>query len=89
MEISKGEITLPVSLFGREVNKVVQGTNKLKSAIYLVKKDRTVNLKSILGILSSNCCAGDVVTVMCLNNDKSVAEQDRLYVEKLLNSGDF
>ena len=89
MEISKGEITLPVSLFGREVNKVVQGTNKLKSSVYLMKNDRTVNLKSILGILSSNCCAGNVVTIMCLNNDKSVAEHDRIYVEKLLKSGDF
>ena len=89
MEISKGEITLSVSLFGREANKVVQETNKLKSSVYLIKNDRTVNLKSILGILSSNCCAGNVVTIMCLNNDKSVAEHDRIYVEKLLKSGDF
>ena len=89
MESSEFKMILPVSLSGRIVTKVVQETNKLKSSVYLVKNDRTVNLKSILGILSSNCCAGDVVTVMCLNNDKSVAEQDRLYVEKLLNSGDF
>lgn len=55
----------------------------------MVKNNRTVNLKSILGILSADCCAGDTVTVICLSNDKSVAEQDRQFVEKLLKSGDF
>ena len=89
MESSEFEMTLSVPLSGRIVNKIVQGTNKLKSSVYLVKNNRTVNLKSILGILSADCCAGDTVTVICLSNDKSVAEQDRQFVEKLLKSGDF
>ena len=89
MESSEFEMILPVSLSGRIVNKIVQGTNNLKSSVYLVKNNRNVNLKSILGILSADCCAGDTVTVICLSNDKSVAEQDRQFVEKLLKSGDF
>ena len=89
MESSEFEMILPVSLSGRIVNKIVQETNKLKSSVYLVKNNRTVNLKSILGILSADCCAGDTVTIICLSNDKSVAEQDRQFVEKLLKSGGF
>ena len=89
MESSEFEMTLSVPLSGRIVNKVVQGTNKLKSSVYLVKNNRTVNLKSILGILSADCRAGDTVTVICLSTDKSVAGQDRQFVEKLLKSGDF
>ena len=89
MESSEFEMILSIPLSGRIVNKIVQETNKLKSSVYLVKNDRTVNLKSILGILSADCRAGDTVTVICLNNDKSAAEQDRQFVEKLLKSGDF
>ena len=89
MENSEFEMTLSVPLSGRIVNKVVQETNKLKSSVYLVKNNRTVNLKSILGILSADCRAGDTITVICLSNDKGIAEQDRQFVEKLLKSGDF
>ena len=89
MESSEFGMTLSAPLSGRIVNKIVQETNKLKSSVYLVKNNRTVNLKSILGILSADCRAGDTVTVICLSNDKSVAEQDRQFVEKLLKSGDF
>ena len=89
MESSEFEMILSIPLSGRIVNKIVQETNKLKSSVYLVKNNRTVNMKTILGILSSDCRAGDIVTVICLNNDKSVVEQDRQFVEKLLKSGDF
>ena len=89
MESSEFEMILPASLSGRIVNKIVQETNKLKSSVYLVKNNRTVNLKSILGILSADCRAGDTITVICLSNDKGIAEQDRQFVEKLLKSGDF
>ena len=89
MESSEFEMILLASLSGRIVNKIVQETNKLKSSVYLVKNNRTVNLKSILGILSADCRAGDTITVICLSNDKGIAEQDRQFVEKLLKSGDF
>ena len=89
MESNEFEMILSVPLSGRIVNKIVQETNKLKSSVYLVKNNRTVNLKSRLGILSADCRAGDTVTIICLSNDKSVAEQDRQFVEKLLKSGDF
>ena len=88
MESSEFEMTLSVPLSGRIVNKIVQETNKLKSSVYLVKNNRTVNLKSILGILSADCRAGDTITVICLSNDKGIAEQDRQFVEKFLQPGD-
>ena len=89
MESSEFEMTLSVPLSGRIVNKIVQGTNKLKSSVYLVKNNRTVNMKTILGILSSDCRAGDEVNIICLHNDKDITEQDCRFMEKLLKSGDF
>lgn len=89
MESSEFTMTLPVFLSGRVVNRIVQETNTLKSAVCLIKNNRTVNMKSILGILSSDCRAGDEVNIICLHNDKDVAEQDCRFMERLLKSGDL
>lgn len=89
MESSKFTMVLPISLSGRMVNKIVSETNALKSMVYLDLGNRTVDMKSILGILSADCKAGMEITVICLAHDKSVAESDCKVVERLLKSGDF
>ena len=89
MESSKFTMTLPMSLSGRVVNKVVSEANSLKSYVYLDMGNRTVNMKSILGLLSTGCKAGDDITVLCLSRDKSVAEHDSKVMERILKSGDF
>ena len=80
---------LPMSLSGRVVNKIVSETNALKSMVYLDLGNRTVDMKSILGILSADWKMGMEITVICLAHDKSVAENDCKVVERLLKSGDF
>lgn len=89
MESSKFTMVLPISLSGRVVNKIVSETNALKSMVYLDLGNRTVDMKSILGILSADCKMGMEITVICLAHDKSVAENDCKVVERLLKSGDF
>lgn len=89
MESSKFTMILPMSLSGRVVNKIVSETNALKSMVYLDLGNRTVDMKSILGILSADCKVGMEITVICLAYDKSVAESDCKVVERLLKSGDF
>ena len=89
MESSKFTMVLPISLSGRVVNKIVSETNALKSMVYLDLGNRTVDMKSILGILSADCKVGMEITVICLAHDKSVAESDCKVVERLLKSGDF
>lgn len=89
MESSKFTMILPISLSGRMVNKIVSETNALKSMVYLDLGNRTVDMKSILGILSADCKAGMEITVICLAHDKSVAEHDSKVMERLLKSGDF
>lgn len=89
MESSKFTMVLPISLSGRMVNKIVSETNALKSMVYLDLGNRTVDMKSILGILSADCKMGMEITVICLAHDKSVAENDCKVVERLLKSGDF
>ena len=89
MESSKFTMVLPMSLSGRVVNKIVSETNALKSMVYLDLGNRTVDMKSILGILSADCKTGMEITVICLAHDKSVAESDCKVVERLLKSGDF
>ena len=89
MESSKFTMILPMSLSGRVVNKIVSETNALKSMVYLDLGNRTVDMKSILGILSADCKMGMEISVICLAHDKSVAENDCKVVERLLKSGDF
>ena len=89
MESSKFTMVLPISLSGRVVNKIVSETNALKSMVYLDLGNRTVDMKSILGILSADCKMGMEITVICLAHDKSVAENDCKVMERLLKSGDF
>ena len=50
MESSKFTMILPMPLSGRVVNKIVSETNALKSMVYLDLGNRTVDMKSILGI---------------------------------------
>ena len=50
MESSKFTMVLPISLSGRMVNKIVSETNALKSMVYLDLGNRTVDMKSILGL---------------------------------------
>lgn len=87
MEITEIEISLPCSLAGRNVNRVVQNVNKLKSNVYLTKNERVVNMKSILGILSVGCNQGDKVKIACLNKEKSEADEDMNIVKQILESG--
>lgn len=89
MESSKFTMTLPMSLSGRVVNKVVSEANALKSYVYLDMGNRTVDMKSILGLLSAGCKAGEDITVLCLSRDKSIAEHDSKVMERILKSGEF
>lgn len=81
-------MVLPISLSGRMVNKIVSETNALKSMVYLDLGNRTVDMKSILGILSADCKMGMEITVICLAHDKSVAENDCKVMERLLKLGE-
>jgi phosphotransferase system HPr-like phosphotransfer protein len=89
MESSKFTMILSMPLSGRVVNKIVSETNALKSMVYLDLGTRTVDMKSILGILSADCKVGMEITVVCLAHDKSIAENDCKVMERLLKSGDF
>lgn len=89
METVEFTITLPMSFSGRVVNKIVSEINSLKSHVYLNVNNRTVNMKSILGLLSSNCNTGDNVTILCLNKDKSTAICDSEKLKQLFENGDF
>ena len=55
MESSAFTMILPISLSGRVVNKIVSEANSLKSYVYLDLGNRTVDMKSILGLLSAGC----------------------------------
>lgn len=88
MESSKFTMILSMPLSGRVVNKIVSETNALKSMVYLDLGNRTVDMKSILGILSADCKMGMEITVICLAHDKRVAENDCKVMERLLKLGE-
>ena len=53
---------------GRFIHKLVYFISNFKSDIYIEKDNRTVNAKSIIGILSLNIKPGDTILIKVFNN---------------------
>ena len=66
-----------VGLHARPATFFIQKANEFKSSIWVVKDERKVNAKSLLGVLSLGITRGTVVTVVADGADENEA------VEKL------
>ncbi len=66
-----------VGLHARPATFFIQKANEFKSSIWVVKDERKVNAKSLLGVLSLGITRGTVVTVVADGTDENEA------VEKL------
>lgn len=88
METSDVCLTLSYSFTGRIVTKMVQRINQMNSRVYLEKGMRTVNMRSILGVLSAGCMAGDTIKIMCLNDDLEQAKKDLEIIKKMIELGE-
>ena len=61
---------------GRLIHSLVYFIQGLSSQVFLANKDRTVNAKSILGVLSLGLTKGDDVQVSVVNDNIDIANDE-------------
>lgn len=76
MEMSKVDIKIPCDIIGRNAHRLVYKLQEFKSSVYFMTESRRINAKSLLGLLSANIKAGDIVQVICYNDNYHIAIDD-------------
>lgn len=69
------KITTPEGLHARPTALLVSAVTPFKSDVQLTYNDRSVNLKSIMGVMSQGVVTGEVVTISAEGADAEVAMQ--------------
>ena len=62
-----------VGLHARPATFFIQKANEFKSSIWIEKEERTVNAKSLLGILSLGIVCGTAIRIIADGNDEQAA----------------
>lgn len=76
------KIQLSNGLEARPVALLVQVASQYDSTVYLETKDKRINAKSIMGMMSLGLNSGEEVTVICEGADEETASVE---VEKFLS----
>ena len=71
----------PVGLHARPATVAVNAASKFKSEVKVAYKGRTVNMKSIMGVMSLGIPTHSEITVSCEGDDEDVAIET---IEKVL-----
>jgi phosphotransferase system HPr (HPr) family protein len=79
------EIQIPNGLEARPVALLVQVASQYESDIYIEHSDKSVNAKSIMGMMSLGLTTGEKVTIIADGSDEEAAIKD---LEKYLTSDD-
>ncbi len=74
-----------VGLYARPATFFIQKANTYKSSIWMLKDDRRINAKSLLGVLSLAIASGSTVTLIADGPD----EAEAISGLELLVSGEF
>lgn len=73
MKEFKAVVVDPVGLHARPATVAVNAANKFKSEVKVAYKDRAVNMKSIMGVMSLGIPTQSEITVTCNGEDEDVA----------------
>lgn len=63
----------PVGLHARPATVAVNAASKFKSEVKVTYKDRTVNMKSIMGVMSLGIPTQSEIVITCEGEDEEVA----------------
>lgn len=69
-------IIIPFEINGRAIHQLVYFTQGLQSGVYISAHGRTVNCKSIIGVISLGLYRGDTIQISVLNDDGENASKD-------------
>ena len=73
----------PVGLHARPATVAVNAASKFKSEFKVTYKDRSVNMKSIMGVMSLGIPTQSEITITCDGEDEDVAIQT---IEEILKT---
>ena len=73
----------PVGLHARPATVAVNAASKFKSDVKVSYKDRAVNMKSIMGVMSLGIPTQSEITITCEGEDEDVATQT---IEEILKT---
>ena len=73
----------PVGLHARPATVAVNAASKFKSDVKVAFKDRAVNMKSIMGVMSLGIPTQSEITITCEGEDEEVAIQT---IEEILKT---
>ncbi len=76
-------VNLPADAEARPVAVLVQLASKYESKVYILAKDKKINAKSIMGMMSLGFGQGDKLTIQAEGND---AESAVLEIAKYIES---
>ncbi len=77
------EIQIPNGLEARPVALLVQVASQYESEIYIEHGDKSVNAKSIMGMMSLGLTTGEQITIIADGSDEEAAVKD---LEKYLTT---
>ena len=63
------KITLEEGLHARPTTLLVTAVNQFKSEVYMIYKEKTVNLKSIMGVMALGLAPGSIVDIEAEGDD--------------------
>lgn len=73
-------VIIPCNINGRMIHALVYFMQGLGSSIYFTINDRTVNGKSMIGVLSLGINKGDSIKISVVNDDELVGEEELLRI---------
>ncbi len=83
MKEIKVTVVDPVGLHARPATVAVNAASKFKSDVKVSYKDRAVNMKSIMGVMSLGIPTQSEITITCDGEDEDVAIQT---IEEILKT---
>ena len=69
-------IIIPFEINGRAIHQLVYFTQGLQSGVYISAHGRTVNCKSIIGVISLGLHQSDSIQISVFNDDGENASKD-------------
>ena len=86
MESVKTSVQVPCSISGRYAHRFVYAIQSLSSSIFITHGGRTVNAKSLLGVLSLQLKEKDVVDISCYGENENQIASDTQRVGEILTT---
>ena len=86
MEQVKTTVQVSCQVTGRLAHSIIYKLQPLQSSIFIVHNGRSVNAKSLLGILSLRLKEKDIINILCYHDNEDQAKTECAKIEEIFNN---